>query len=163
MSKDLTPEEAKDVFWETLKDHRTVMMGSDSTRHMQPMTGFGEREEGVIYFYTRDDTDLAKSLETGGEAMICLMSKDEKVHACIAGRAGLTRDREAIDENWNFFVSAWFPDGKDDPALTLIRFEPTDGKVWAQNGGAVRFLFETTKANLTGDFPDEGDVVNVRF
>ena len=32
-------------------------------------------------------------------------------------------------------VSAWFPEGKDDPELTLLKLVPVDAQVWVSRGG----------------------------
>ncbi len=53
-------------------------------------------------------------------------------------------------------VAAWFPEGKDDPELTLLRLEPDDAEVWIANKGPIRFAFEIAKANLTDQEPDLG-------
>jgi general stress protein 26 len=53
-------------------------------------------------------------------------------------------------------VAAWYPDGKDDPSLTLLRFDVRDAEVWISKGGAVRLAWEVAKANLTGATPDVG-------
>ena len=33
-----------------------------------------------------------------------------------------------MDRYWNPVLSAWYPDGKDDPRLTLLRFDVDDGE-----------------------------------
>ena len=35
-----------------------------------------------------------------------------------------------IDRLWNRFVAVWYEDGKDDPQLQLLRFEPQSAQVW---------------------------------
>jgi general stress protein 26 len=38
-------------------------------------------------------------------------------------------DRETIERLWNPFIAAWY-NGKDDPKLRLLRFEPGDAQIW---------------------------------
>ena len=59
--------------------------------------------------------------------------------------------------------SRWYPDGKDDPHLTLIRFEADDGRVWVSDKGALGFGYEVLKANLTKSVPDAGGVSDVNL
>ena len=48
-----------------------------------------------------------------------------------------------IDQLWNRFVAAWYPGGKDDPKLQLIRLDPEHAKVWLNENSlwaAVKLL-----------------------
>ena len=61
MSKDLTPAKAEEAFWDSLKKSNTGLLGLDQPGyHAQPMTAFRDEETGTIWFFTRDDTDLAR-------------------------------------------------------------------------------------------------------
>lgn len=165
--QDLTPQDAQDAFWDHLKKSNTGMLGLDQPGyHAQPMTAFREEETGTIWFFTRDDTDLARDAGLGGgqSAMFHYGSKDQHVWACISGQLSVQgRDREIIDRYWNPVLAAWYPEGKDDPHLTVLRFDAEEGRIWVQKGGLTRFAFQIAKANLTKSLPDEGDVVDVRF
>ena len=164
--KHLTPAEAEAAFWKSLKSSNTGMLGLDRPGyHSQPMTAFREAETGTIWFFTRDDTDLARDATTPGQtAMFSYGSKDQKVWACIHGSLSVHgHDRAVIERYWNPVLSAWYPDGKDDPRLTLLRFDGDDGRVWVSDGGLMKFAFEIARANLTGKEPDAGDVVDVNL
>lgn len=164
--KQLTPAEAEEAFWKSLKSSNTGMLGLDRPGyHSQPMTAFREAETGTIWFFTRDDTDLARDAAPPGQtAMFSYGSKDQKVWACIHGALSVHgHDRDVIERYWNPVLSAWYPDGKDDPRLTLLRFDGDDGRVWVSDGGLMKFAFEIARANLTGKEPDAGDVVDVNL
>lgn len=165
MSDKLTPQEAEKEFWKSLKESNTGMLSVDTPGyHSQPMTGFGEPETGTIWFFTRDDTDFARDVAVGGQpGMFTYQAKDQKVQACIHGVLSIDQDRERIDRYWNPVVAAWYPDGKDDPRLTLVRFDAEDGRVWVSDKGALGFGYEVLKANLTKSTPDAGGVSDVNL
>ena len=48
----------------------------------------------------------------------------------MQGSLQVDNDRAVIDRLWNRFVAAWFEGGKDDPKLTLLRFDPADAEIW---------------------------------
>ena len=160
---DVTPAQAEDRLWDEIKDHRTGMLMEHEphVQHAQPMTAFVEREASRIWFFTRTDTDLAKDLERGGSGMFTYQGKD--LQACIAGKMTLERDQARIDRYWNAHVAAWYPDGKDDPRLTMICFEAQDAQVWLTETGPIRYAFEVAKANMTGKTPDLGARQDLRF
>lgn len=164
--KTLTAAEAEKEFWDHLKKSNTGMLGLDQPGyHAQPMTAFREEETGTIWFFTRDDTDLARDVSVGGgqSAMFHYGSKDQNVWACIHGQLSVAHDREKIDRYWNPILAAWYPGGKDDPHLTLLRFDADDGRIWVNEGGFFKFFYEVAKANVTKTLPDSGGVVDVNL
>jgi general stress protein 26 len=167
MSKDLTPAKAEETFWDSLKKSNTGLLGLDQPGyHAQPMTAFRDEETGTIWFFTRDDTDLARDagVGSGQSAMFHYGSRDQNVWACVHGDLSVHgQDRAIIDRYWNPVLAAWYPEGKDDPHLTILRFEAGDGRVWVNEGGFFKFAFEIAKANATKTLPDAGDVVDVNL
>jgi len=162
----ISQAEAEEKLWEALEDTRTGMLGivGGEPQHFQPMTGFEDREGGALWFFTRDDTDLARDVEAGGaEAMYTLVTKKTDLYACLGGRLSVVHDRRIVDRFWNPVVAAWYPDGKDDPHLRLIRFDLADARVWINDKGPVKFFYEVAKANLTKTLPDPGDRADVHF
>lgn len=165
--KTLTAAEAEKAFWDSLKSSNTGLLGLDQPGyHAQPMTAFREEETGTIWFFTRDDTDLARdaAVGSGQSAMFHYGSKDQKVWACIHGDLSVHgHDRTIIDRHWNPVLAAWYPNGKDDPHLTILRFDAGDGRVWVSDGGLLKFAFEIAKANITRTLPDAGGVTDVNL
>jgi general stress protein 26 len=146
--------------WKQIEKDGTGMLGlvGGPPRHMQPMTAFhdGDGSKG-LWIFTRKDNDLLKEMGDGHAAMFTVMSKDHELIACIGGALSERYDPDKIDRFWNPVVAAWYPEGKDDPNLTLLRFDPEDAQVWASKGGAIRFGWEIAKANMTRKQPDIGE------
>ena len=165
MSDHLSAAEAEKEFWKHLKDSNTGMLGLDQPGyHSQPMTAFREEETGTIWFFSRNDSDLARDAAIPDQsAMFTYASKDQEVWACIHGTLSVSHDQERIDRFWNPVVAAWYPEGKDDPHLTLLRFDADDGQIWLSKKGPVKFMYEIAKANLTKSIPDVGGVAKVNL
>lgn len=160
---DLSRDDAETRLWKALEDTRIGMLGLPGD-HMQPMTGFRDDTDGSVWFFTRDDTDLARRAAVDPQkAMFCLISKDRELYACVGGRLSLSRERARVERFWNPVVAAWYPEGRDDPALALLRLEPEDAQVWLSTKGPVRFAWEVAKANVTGREPDMGARTEIRF
>ena len=165
MSDHLSAAEAEKEFWKHLKDSNTGMLGLDQPGyHSQPMTAFREEETGTIWFFSRNDSDLARDAAIPDQsAMFTYASKDQEVWACIHGTLSVSHDQGRIDRFWNPVVAAWYPEGKDDPHLTLLRFDADDGQIWLSKKGPVKFMYEIAKANLTKSIPDVGGVAKVNL
>ena len=160
----LSPEEAEHEFWQHLKHGQSVMLGVDvAGHHTQPMTAFAEPESNLVWFFTRDDLDLVKEVAANGDGKFVLVSKDEKIYADIRGTLSISRDKLRIDKYWNPMVAAWYPEGKDDPQLTLLRFVPDEGQLWVSKQGLIRLAFQMAKAKLSKTMPNVGGVADVNF
>jgi general stress protein 26 len=159
----ISSAEAIDAFWDHLKDRTTVMLGAIGGDHLQPMTAFSERDTGSVWFFTRTDIDLAQEAAGTAEARLVFASKDEKVFADISGPLTIQHDRGRIERYWNPVVAAWYPDGKDDPHLTLMKFTPRGGQVWVSQKGLIGFSFQVAKANVAKTQPDLGGSAKVSF
>lgn len=167
MTDNIDRKDAQDRLFKAIEDTRVGMLGpaGGEPRHMQPMTAYVEREANELWFFTYRDTDLVRDVNAsaGHYAMFCVISKDREVYACLGGELEEHFDRERMERYWNPVVAAWYPDGKDDPRLTLLRMSLDDAQVWISQTGPVRFAFEIAKANLTKDQPDLGGRADIQF
>jgi general stress protein 26 len=148
--------------WDEIDGVHMVMLGSpDHSQHMQPMAPQSAREERAIWFYTKVSSDIAKAASSGGSVHMCLVTDDYQ--ACIEGDLNLVHSPEHIDRYWSSLVEAWFPDGKDDPQLTMLRFTPRTAAIWASTGSKLVFGWEIAKAITTGEEPDVGYHTTLTF
>ena len=53
----------------------------------------------------------------------------------LRGIATISRDRAKIEELWEPVLRTWFTGGKDDPRITVIEVEPTEGYYWDNKHG----------------------------
>ena len=127
-----TPAELEKKFWHTLKSDRTVMLGlvDAEEAHTRPMTAMLDGEEGPIWFFTARDTSIVDALAEGHRAIATFASKSHGLFAAIHGNLTIDNDRAVIDRLWNPFVAAWYEGGKDDPKLTLLRFDADEAQIW---------------------------------
>ncbi|WP_374470876.1 pyridoxamine 5'-phosphate oxidase family protein [Phenylobacterium sp.] len=160
---DHDPADVEKMLWKEIEDARTGMLGlMRDDQHFQPMTAFVERETNQIWFFTYKDTDLAEAAGTeGGHAMFVYQGKD--LQACIGGRLSIRPDPARMEKYWGPVVAAWYPEGKDDPRLTLLCLECHDAQVWVTEAGPVKFAYEIAKANASKDRPDLGERTNLNF
>jgi general stress protein 26 len=152
-------EDLTDRLWSEIGKGRFGMLGlvgHEAGGHFQPMTAFAEPEAAAIYFFTRKSTDLARAVEGGDAAMFIVQAKDQEFQACIGGRLAHDHDRIRIQHYWNPVVAAWYPEGKDDPDLTLLRLDVHDAQVWISKGNPLVFSIEIARARITGQEPEVG-------
>lgn len=121
-------------FWKALRSERTFMLGLAGSvdGHSQPMTALleGKRDAGPVWVFSASEVDLVRALDTGKDAVAQFVARDHSLFATIHGRLALDTDRAVIDRLWNPFIAAWYPGGKSDPSLRLLRFDPGHAQIW---------------------------------
>lgn len=148
-------------FLEQISDARCVMLGSPNpSDHMQPMSPQLDdeliaKDPGTIYFYSDRTSDLGKAvLANSTHVMMAYMAKDYQ--ACARGYLSPVTETGLVDRFWNPIVASWYPGGKTDPKMLMLKFEMKDAALWASSGNPFKFLYETAKANMTDTRPDVG-------
>jgi general stress protein 26 len=121
-------------FWKALKSDRTLMLGIAGVDDGlgQPMTAMVEEDGGrhTVWIFTARETEFARSVGPRARTVANFASKDHDLFAAIEGELFVDMDRAAIDRLWSPFVAAWYPGGKDDPSLLLLRFELEHAQIW---------------------------------
>ncbi|WP_242095259.1 MULTISPECIES: pyridoxamine 5'-phosphate oxidase family protein [unclassified Sphingomonas] len=139
-----TPQEVAAKFIAKLKDSPFVMIGLMDGEHSEPMTAqIDDDRPNTLFFFSGKDNRIAG----GGQAMAQFVGKGHDFFACMAGNVAVDNDRAQIDRLWNKQVEAWFPGGKEDPNLTLLRFDIDSAELWETDislGGRVKMLFGGT-------------------
>jgi general stress protein 26 len=141
---------------EQIKDARFVMLGAPThDTHMQPMTPQVDADADEIYFYSDKFSELGKAVMAApGTVHMCVMNKDYQ--ACVRGTLTPHNDAATIDKFWGPMAQAWYPGGKTDSKMLMLKFEPHDAEIWASNASMVGVMFEVAKANVTGQMPNLG-------
>ncbi len=139
--------------YDLLKDFSNAMLVSNDQSgrmHARPMAIADLKPDADAYFATSIQSPKAGEIQNFPEVLISFQSATQ--FASISGTATLVKDRELIDRLWSEEWRAWFPGGKDDPDLVLIRVDAREGEFW-DNGGlnGLSYAFEGLKAILKGE------------
>lgn len=127
-----------------------VTVESDGTLRARPMATQAMEDEPVLWFFTNDHS--AKVEEVRAHAQVCLIyaAPDKSRYVSISGTAELVHDRTKIDQLWKPLHKAWFPQGKDDPNLALLRVDFVSAEYWDSPGSKLVQIFGLAKAAVTG-------------
>ncbi|PZR00084.1 MAG: general stress protein [Cereibacter sphaeroides] len=148
-------KEIERKFWKALRSDMTVMLGAKGV-DPRPMTAqMEEADHGPLWFFTSRQSELVKALPGNSEAYFSFTDKGHNVWAAVKGRLMLTRDRATIDRLWNPFVAAWFEQGKDDPDLALLRFDPATAEIWLDGSSILAGLRILMGSDPKEDYKDK--------
>jgi general stress protein 26 len=156
--------EIKKKFWKALKSDRTVMLGLDDVERAQPrpMVAQFDEDRAPIWFFTSNDSELVRALGAGSRAIATFAAKDHALFATLHGNLSLDNKRETIDRFWNRFVAAWFPGGKDDPKLALLRFDAEGAEIWLDDSSFLAGIKLLLGADPKEEYKDKVAEVSLR-
>ena len=105
---------------------------------------------GTLWFFVDDRSELVSEIRARAPTSLVLQSDSKSAYLQLDGAASLDANRAKMEELYTPLVKTWFPDGLDDPHLTLSRFEVERGHFWESPGGRVQVLAAFAKALVTG-------------
>lgn len=120
--------EIRNAFWKELAHSPFMMVRlANPAGSGQPMTAMLDAQaHGKIWFFMNSGNTLAP----GGPAHAELSAKGHGLFAAITGTLHAETDPAVRDKLWSDKVAAWFKQGKDSPAVLLMRFDIVDAEVW---------------------------------
>lgn len=126
----------------------------DGTLLSHPMSIQGVSEDVDVWFFLALDGGQAEALRGDPHANLAIAEAGSWLS--VAGRVGLVEDRTLIDQLWTERAREYFPGGKEDPNLGLLRLSGDSAQHWGMPGGKVAGLAQIAKAKVTGDQPPGG-------
>ncbi len=120
----------------------------------RPLAVHGKDFDGDLWFFTEDPSPKADEIRANPQVNVSVSTG--KGYLSIAGTASLTRDQAKIDELWGPTVSAWFENGRDDPAVALIKVDADTAEYWSMDAPRVVSAVKMVKGLVTGSKPDSG-------
>jgi general stress protein 26 len=127
--------------------------------HVRPLALQGDPSTfgGVLWFFT-DERSRKVQEAAGWEPVSIVCQNDQKsVYLHLAGVATVVRDRAKMRELYSPVLKTWFPDGLEDPHLTLIKFEANSGAYWDSPGGMLQSLAAFGVSMVTGRATKAGE------
>ncbi len=142
-------DKLKQKFWRTFADSPFVFVSLQSTANdALVMTAQLDKDaDSAIWFFTSRDGHLAAM----GPATCTFAGKGHDLFARFEGVLSEETSGERLAQQWSNFVEAWFPGGKDDPNLLMLRMDLGQAEIWDSDLG----ILTTAKMALGINVRDE--------
>ncbi len=146
----------EEKFRELLRDFDAAMLVTRTTEgqlRARPMAVADVQPGGELWFVT--ERHSGKMEEIARDAHVNVVMQATHKFVSISGTAAPVDERRKVAELWNEAWKVWFPGGKDDPGLILLRVHGDAGEYWDNTGtGGIKYLIEAGRAYLSGTKPD---------
>lgn len=139
-----------------IKDIKFSMMttvSEDGTIHSRPMGNLElnvKNFDGTLWFFSRKDSMKNHDIETDQHVNLAYANPDKQHYVSILGKAFISTDKNKMKELWNPLLKAWFPEGLEDPEISLIGVRVESAEIWDAPPAKVVQLAGFVKSAVTG-------------
>lgn len=111
----MTKQQSQEI-WGLIKDTKVAMLTTqdDGVMRSRPMHHVQGEFDGTLWFFTAKSSGKIEELQRKKQVCLSYADPSNGAYVSLSGDVGFTDDKALIDKFWNGFVSAWFPEGKDD-------------------------------------------------
>ena len=162
---DLSSKQAVEKMKELVKHNRICFFTTDLGQQplqTRPMSVQEVDEEGNFWFLSGRTSH--KNLEIGSDPRVQLLfaNQGDSEFLSVYGEAKVYADAETIEEIWNPIAKVWFPEGKYDPEITVIKVSTMDAYYWDTKHSKMVALVKMAAALVSGTTMDDGQQGTLR-
>ena len=147
--------------FEKIKDVRIAMLTTFDEHHAlhsRPMATIKPDADGSLLFLTDKDSAKVYEVKKDSEVNLNYADPSNSVYASVSGRASAYRDEAKIAELWSEDMRAWFPKGKEDPSIMILKISIDQAEYWDSPSGLLSRAYGYVRAVVTGQGSQDNDV-----
>jgi general stress protein 26 len=132
-------------------DKAMLVTYGSSGIHARPMAIARLDETMATYLLTDLNSIKIQEISTNSHAVITF--QDAAKFATLSGDL-VVDDQVSIETLWKEIWKVWFPLGKSDPNIVLLKFTPKAGDFWDNAGiQGIKYVYAAAKAYVAGERP----------
>ncbi len=161
-----THDEAVAKIATMIKNIRIAMLTSvteNGDLHSRPMAMQDVEFDGDLWFFTGKHSPKVHQIEEEPRVNVAFSDPEHQTYVSLSGTASLVIDPAKNKELWNPALQAWFPQGLDDPELSLLKIHVDGAEYWDAPSSAIAHVVGFVQAKLTGKSGDPGDHAKVEL
>ena len=132
-----------------------------SAMHARPMAIACLDDGTGAYLVTNNNSLKIDEIRANPNALLTFQSA--RTFASLRGEVTVLHDRQLIDKMWKAAWKIWFPIGKSDPNIALLKFTAHEGEYWDNAGmQGLKYVYDAAKAYVTGNTPQSDDAQHAK-
>ena len=129
---------------------------ADGSMVSRPLQTLEFDEGGELVFFTAADSRKIDELTQNHDVNLAYANPGKQIYVSIRGTVRIDRDRATIDALWSPVQKIFFPAGKDDPNLVVLRVRVRDAAYWESAGNFVARALDFAEGILSKEPRDLG-------
>ena len=131
-------------------DVAMLVTHSGNAMHARPMA-IACLENGTDAYLVTDIKSL-KVDEINANQHALLTFQSARKFASVRGELTVLQDRRLIEKLWKEVWKVWFPEGRSDPNIAVLKFTAQEGEYWDNAGmQGLKYVYDAAKAYVTGE------------
>ena len=123
----------------------------------RPMDTQETEFDGDLWFLTSKKHHKIEEINRDNRVNVSYASPDDNTYVSVSGTASFSEDRAKINDLWSPEHKAWFPEGKDDPNIILLKVDVEQAEYWDVTSSTFTQIAGFLKAMVTGQEADGGE------
>ena len=130
----------------------------DGDLHSRPMSSNGEIDgDGDIWFFTNLSSHKVTEIARLPKVNVSFADTENQRYVSVSGTGQLVRDQKKIEALWKPEFKIWFPKGKDDPEIALLKVNLEKAEYWDSPSSTIGYALSFVSSLVTGKQPDMGE------
>jgi general stress protein 26 len=129
---------------------------ADGSMVSRPLQTLELDRGGELVFFTSATSRKVDELVRHRDVNLAYSNPAKQIYVSVRGTARIDRDRATIDALWSPVQKIFFPKGKDDPDLVVLRVRVRDAAYWESAGNFVARALDFAQGMLSGEPRDLG-------
>lgn len=166
MEQQLTSEDAVKKFRDLVQDVNVCMFTTIDDKDQlfsRPMSTVQIDSDGNAWFFTNEFSETIQEVSKDNRVYLIYSHPGRNVYVTVKGTCSVIVNRKKIDELWNPILKAWFPGGKDDPKLCLVKVTTEEAEYWNSNSSKMAVYFKMLKAIANKEKYSEGETGRLKL
>ena len=112
-------------------------------------------EEGNMWFLSASDSHKDHELFKDPHVQLLFQGSDYSDYLNIYGTAFISKDKQRIKDLWKPIMKTWFTEGINDPRISVIKVEPSEGYYWDTKHNMAIGLIKRVAGAIMGKTLDD--------
>lgn len=133
-------------------DVAMLVTDTGNAMHARPMA-IACLDDGIGAYLVTDIRSIKiEEIKANPHGLLTFQSTSK--FASMRGELAVLHNRTLIEKMWKEVWKVWFPDGKSDPNIALLKFTAYEGEYWDNAGmKGLKYVYDAAKAYVTGETP----------
>ena len=129
---------------------------ADGSMVSRPLQTLEFDRSGELVFFTSVSSRKVDELTANQDVNLAYAKPSKQIYVSVRGSARVDRDRATIDALWSPVQKIFFPRGKDDPDLVVLRVRVRDAAYWESAGNFIARALDFAHGMLSREPRDLG-------
>jgi general stress protein 26 len=149
-----------------LSDIKIAMLTTitkEGKSHSRPMYTFELKDDGIIWLFISKDSTKVQEIKENPNVLLNYSNPTHNLYVAVNGIAEISDDKSKVEELWSDRFKMWFPYGKEDPNLCLLKIVPQEAEYWDTPEMLVTQVITLVKNTIGGNPYMEGENKKLTF